>query len=173
MLVHVFGGTVSPRSCNYALKRTTLDNVSSYIKETNNIFLINFYVDDVLKPVLSVRDALTLIQEIMDLCKRSGFTLIRFISNKNDVLFQIFDAFRRHGVKVKNLTGSLPLERALGIFWDAENDVIKFKIDLEDQSMTRQRMLSVNSSHDPLGLACLFILQVRRLLQGLCHVVHA
>ena len=39
--------------------------------------------------------------------------------------------------------------------WDAENDVIKFKIDLKDQPMTRLGMLSVISSiYDPVGLFC-------------------
>ena len=88
-------------------------------------------------------------------------------------MFQILDALRRDGAKDKDLTGNLPIERALGIFWDAENDVIKFKIDLKDQPMTRRGMLSVISSiYDPLGLACPFLLQGRRLLQGLCQVMH-
>ena len=81
-------------------------------------------------------------------------------------MFQILDALRRDGAKDKNLTGNLPIERALGIFWDAENDVIKFKIDLKDQPMTKRGMLSVISSmYDPLGLACPFLLQVRKVLQ--------
>ena len=88
-------------------------------------------------------------------------------------MFQIPDTLRRDGVKGKDLTGSLLIERALGIFWDAENDVIKFKIDLQDQAMTRRGMLSVISSiYDPLGLACPFLLQGRRLLQSLCQVMH-
>ena len=88
-------------------------------------------------------------------------------------MFQIPDALRRDGAKDKDLTGSLQTERALGIFWDAENDVIKFKIDLKDQPMTRRGMLSVISSiYDPLGLSCPFLMQGRRLLQGLCQVIH-
>ena len=59
------------------------------------------------------------------------------------------------------------------MFSDAKNDVIKFKINLKDQPMRRGGMLSViNSICDPLGLACPFLLQGRRLLQGLCHVMH-
>ena len=73
MCVHVFGGTSSPGCCNYALQRTALDNVSSYIKEATNILLINVYVDDVLKSVPSVRDALARIQEVRDLCKKGGY----------------------------------------------------------------------------------------------------
>ena len=166
------GGTSSPGCYSYTLRRTALD-VSSYSKETFNTLLINFYVDDVLRSVPSVRDPLTLIQEVTDLCKRGGFNLTKFISNKKDVLFQIPDELRRNGAKDKDLTGSLPIERALGIFWDAENDVIKFKIDLKDQPMTRRGMLSVISSiYDPLGLACPFLLQGRRLLQGLYQVMH-
>ena len=130
------GGTSSPGCYSYTLRRTALD-VSSYSKETFNTLLINFYVDNVLRSVPSVRDALTLIQEVTDLCKRGGFNLTKFISNKKDVLFQIPDELRRNGAKDKDLTGSLPIERALGIFWDAKNDVIKLKIDLKDQSMRR------------------------------------
>ena len=79
--VHVFGGTSSPEFCNYALRRAALDNVSSYSKEATNTLLRNFYVDGVLKSVPSVKDALTLIQEVRDLCKRGGFKLKKFISN--------------------------------------------------------------------------------------------
>ena len=75
--------------------------------------------------------------------------------------------------KDKDLTVSLPIEGALEIFWDAENDVIRFKVDLKDQPMTRRDMLSVISPiYDPLGLACPFLLQGRRLHQGLCQVMH-
>ena len=102
MCIHVFGGTSSPGCCNYALRRTALDNVSSYSQEAINTLLRNFYVDDVLKSVPSVRNALTLIQEVRDLCKKGGFKLIKFISNKNNILFQIPDALREDGAKDKN-----------------------------------------------------------------------
>ena len=71
-------------------------------------------MDDVLKSVPSVRDALTLIQEVRDLCKKGGFKLTKFISNKKDILFHIPDALRRDGTKDKDLTDILPIERALG-----------------------------------------------------------
>ena len=43
-------------------------HVSSYSKEVTNTLLRNFYVVDVLKSVPSVRDALSLFQEVRDLC---------------------------------------------------------------------------------------------------------
>ena len=78
-------------------------------------------MDDVLKSVPSVKDALTLIQKVRDLYKKGGFKLKKFISNKKGILPQIPDALGRDGAKYKDLTGSLPIERTLGIFWDAEN----------------------------------------------------
>ena len=71
-------------------------------------------MNDVLKSVPSVRDTLTIIQEVRDLCKKGGFKLTKFISNKKDILFQIPDALRRDGAKDKGLTDILPIERALG-----------------------------------------------------------
>ena len=80
MCVHVFGGTSSLGCCNYALRRTALD-VSSYSKQATNTLVRNFCVDYVLKSVPSVRHALTVIQEVTDLCKRGEFKLAKFISN--------------------------------------------------------------------------------------------
>ena len=88
MCVHAFGWASSPGCCNYAFRRTAPDNVSSYSKEATNTLLRNFYVDDVLKPVPSVRDALTLIQEVRFLFKKGRFKLTKLISNKKDILFQ-------------------------------------------------------------------------------------
>ena len=94
-------------------------------------------MNDMLKSVPLVRDALTLIQEVTDLYKRAGFKLTKLISNMKDVLPQVPDALNRYGVKDRDLVSILPIERALGIFWDAENE-IKFKIDLKDQPTARK-----------------------------------
>ena len=58
MYVHMFGGTLSPGYCNYTLRRAALGNVLSYSKEATNTLLRIFYVDDKLKSVPSIRDAL-------------------------------------------------------------------------------------------------------------------
>ena len=49
MGVHVFGGTSSPGCCNYALRRTAIDNAPNYDTEVAETPLHNFYVDDLLK----------------------------------------------------------------------------------------------------------------------------
>ena len=172
MCVHVFAETSSSGCCNYALRRTALDNSLRYNKEATNSLLRDFYVDDVLKSVLSVRDAPTLIQEVRDLCKRGRFKLTKFISKKKHVLLQIPDALIRDCSKDKDLNGILPIKRALGIFCDAQNDVKKFN-NLKGQPMARQGLLSgISSIYDLPGLVCPFLLQGRRLIQSLCQVIH-
>ena len=73
-------------------------------------------MDDVLKSVPLVRDVLTLLQELTDLCERGGFKLTKFISNNKDVLLPIPDVLTSDGAKDKDLTSSLRTERALGLY---------------------------------------------------------
>ena len=52
-----------------------------------------------LKSVPSVRDALTLIQEVTGLCNRGRFKLIKFVSSKKDMMFQIPDTLKTDSLK--------------------------------------------------------------------------
>ena len=85
-----------------------------------------------------------------------------------NIILKIPEGLRINGVKDKDLMiGSLPVKRVLGIFWDTEDDLFKFKIDFKDKPMTRRGILSVVSSIcDPLGLACPFMLKGRKILQN-------
>ena len=44
--VHVFEGSSSPGCCNYALRRTAVDNATKYDTAVAETLLHNFYVDD-------------------------------------------------------------------------------------------------------------------------------
>ena len=82
MGVHVFGGTSSPSCCNYALKRTALDNEEKYQKKVTDKLRRSFYVDDSLKSVRDVNTAICLLYEVIKLCAEGGFRLTKFVSNK-------------------------------------------------------------------------------------------
>ena len=73
--VHVFGGTSSPSCCNYALKKTALDNKLNYHRDVELTLKGNFYVDDLLKSVKSVSNAVKLIQDVSKMCSGGGFRL--------------------------------------------------------------------------------------------------
>ena len=79
---------------------------------------------------------------------------------------QFQECDRRNGVKNANLDASLPLEKALGVYWDTENDIFRFKIVLKDKPMTRRRILSLISSiFDPLVFVIPHTLRGKRILQ--------
>ena len=69
----------------------------------------------------------------------------RSYAKKKDVLFQFSDKLRRYNVKGKNLTGSLPIEKALGIFRETESNVVRLQIYFKDQSFARPSMLPIIS----------------------------
>ncbi len=65
---------------------------------------------------------------------------------------------------------ALPIERTLGLEWNAANDVFKFSINVKDRPPTRRGILSIISSiFDPLGFVAPFILPAKRILQISCQ----
>ena len=169
MCVHIFGGTSSPSCCNYALKKTGRDNRNDFGEETYDTLMRNFYVDDLLKSTPDVAAAINLINNIKAMCLSGGFNLTKFISNKLEVLAILPDTDRRKSVQDLDLSvGSLPLERALGVVWNIENDTMGFRINLKDTPMTRRGLLAtISSIYDPLGLAAPYMLTGRKILQQL------
>ena len=86
MTVHLFGATSSPGCANYALKAAAKDNENDLGSATANFVRRDFYVDDGLKSVASVEEAVTLIQNTKEMCKRGGFNLHKFTSNNKNVI---------------------------------------------------------------------------------------
>ena len=67
-------------------------------------------------------------------------------------------------------TGKLPVERALGMQWNVENDKFLYNINIMDKPSTRRGMLSIILSiHDPLGFMPPLILRAKMMLQNLCR----
>ena len=104
------------------------------------------------------------------MCKRGGFRLQKFISNRKEVIESIPAEDRAKGDKDLDLEhDELPLERTLGIEWCVESDSFQFRIILKDKPFTRRGILStVSSIYDPLGFAAPFLLRGKRILQELC-----
>ena len=102
-------------SCsNYALKGTAKKNEKKYRTETACTPRENFDVDDLLKSVNSEDDAIKLIKIVRSMCSEGGFTLTKFVSNSKKVLHSIPEAFRRNGVKDKDLGYKVSDGQALG-----------------------------------------------------------
>ena len=73
-------------------------------------------------------------------------------------------------MKNQDLCGDLPNKKALGICWNLKDATFSFKLKLDTRTLTKIVMLSMISSiYNPLGFAAPFILEGRRILQGLCN----
>ena len=171
MTVHLFGATSSPECVNYALKASADDNETELGSASANFIRREFYVDDGLKSVASVEEAVTLIKDTKEMCRRGGFNLHKFVSNNKDVIESIPIEDRAEGIKTIDLDHeALPLERALGVQWCVESDSFQFRITLKDRPFTRRGVLStVSSIYDPLGFAAPTLLERKKILQELCR----
>ncbi|XP_071837463.1 uncharacterized protein [Apostichopus japonicus] len=171
MCVHVFGGCWSPSCCNFALQRTAEDNQGNFKESTINTVRSNFYVDDCLKAVSTEEEAIELYSELKELLSKGGFKLTKWITNSVKVLSHIPQDDRAKAVKDIDFNQeALPVERALGVFWDVNEDSFGYKVNLRTKPLTRRGLLSVVSSvYDPLGFACPFTIKGKAIIQDLCR----
>ena len=86
MTVHLFGGTWSPSCCTYALRRTAKDNAEAYSPGAVDTVERNFYVDDCLKSLPTVHEAIGLVNKLKKLTAEGGFNLTKWTSNNPDVI---------------------------------------------------------------------------------------
>ena len=85
MTVHIFGAKDSPTCANFALKQTARDNQQRFSALAFETALRSFYVDDLLKSVNSIDEAIVLANELSEML-RGGFRLTKFVSNSKEVI---------------------------------------------------------------------------------------
>lgn len=171
MTVHLFGAGSSPRCANFGLKRIADDYEEKFGNEAANFVRNDFYVDDGLKSVDTVKHATTLIQQTKEMCVKGGLRLHKFISNSKEVISAIPREDCASTLKNLDLhSDRLPIERALGVYWCVESDTFQMPITLQDTTLTRRGILStISSIYDPLGLVAPVLLVGKQLLQELCR----
>ena len=167
MVVHPFGATSSPSCANFCLKQTAREFGHLYPSMISGAVLHNFYVDDCLVSVSTVKEAVTKQQKLTELLARRGFHLTKWISNDDKVLESISELERSNlgqfmldnGVK----------EKVLGMQWHIKGDYFTFDIHVNKKSFTRRGLLSMTASaYDPMGFVAPVILEAKLLLQDLC-----
>ena len=111
MAVHLFGATSSPGCANFALKKTAQDSECELGSAAADFLRSDFYVDDGLKSCASIEEANHLIKSVKEMCRRGGFNLQKFISNKKEVLKNIPVIENADDLKNINLNlDKLPME---------------------------------------------------------------
>eukprot|EP00079_Xenopus_tropicalis_P036905 XP_017950676.1 PREDICTED: uncharacterized protein LOC101733728 [Xenopus tropicalis] len=170
MKVHLFGAASSPGCANYGMKHLANQNEGNYPSAANFIKK-NFYVDDGLVSLQSADSAIKLVKETQELCAKGNLRLHKFISNSREVLESICESERASAMENVDLNyDDLPVQNALGLRWDVENDEFFFKVSIEEKPATRRNILStVASVYDPLGFLAPVILRGKGILQELCR----
>ena len=114
------------------------DNETDLGPEAANFIRKNFYVDDGLTSVVSVHDAVTLIKDTKEMCRRRGFKLHKITSSHKEVIEAIPIEDRAEGIQYIDLDKEArPMERTLGVQWCIEKDSFQFRIVLKDRPCTR------------------------------------
>ena len=170
MKVHLFGAVSSPSCSKFTLKQTAEDTEIEHGPLIAETICQNFYVNECLKSAKDEKAATKLIQGLRQACHKGGFKLTKFTSNSCTVLESFPMDQRSKEAKDLDLDHEcLPTERALGVEWCVESDVLGFRIIVNEKPPTRRGILSVLSSiYDPLGFVAWFILPPK-MLQGLCR----
>ena len=169
MTVHLFGVASSPGCSNFSLKTTADDFKEQCGNEAAEFVRHDFYVDDGLKSVSSVKEAIDLIESTKTLCIKGGFKLHKFISNRREVIEAIpVEQLAKENQGTGYDKGPAAHRTALGVQGFVESDELHFGAELKDRPLTRRGILStVSSVYDPLGLRSPFLLQGKRILQGI------
>ena len=94
MTVHLFGATSSPGFANFALKSTANDYENEFGPVAANFLRNDFYVDDGLKSVPSVSEAVELVANVKQMYIKGGFRLHKFVSNKKEVIRRIPESWQ-------------------------------------------------------------------------------
>ena len=169
MTSHLFGGTWSPAACLHALQHTATTFGGNYSELTVNTVCRHFYVDDLLKSTASEHEAKLLAKELPKLLKKGGFHLTKWTSNRRSVLEDVPEAELSKNVK-GGLPGAPLEETALGVYWNATEDDLRFQARLPGHQLTRRGLLSALSSvFDPLGLISPFLVSARKIVQDACR----
>ena len=171
MKVHLFGAGSSPGCANFGLRRAADDGEEQFGAQAADFIRNDFYVDDGLKSVPTVEEAIGLIKASQGICASAGLQLHKIMSNKKAVLESVPADDRAKGVKDLDLkVDQLPIERALGVTWCVENDTFQFRIELRDRPFTRRGILStVSSIYDTNGYVAPVSLKGKQILQQMCR----
>ena len=166
MLVHMFGAKDSLTCAIHALQQAARDNAADFSASTIETILRAFYVDDLLKSIHSEEAAIQLVKELIEILKRGGFRLTKWLSNSEVVLQSIPPSEVSPKISVE-LDGDM-IDRTLGITWNLSIDAFTFYFSPGIIINTKRGILRITSSlFDPLGFLIPFLLIAKMLLQML------
>ena len=160
---HFFREKSSPTCANYALHQVAKYNA---IDDENLVKVVqrNFYMDDFLKSVRTLQEAIQLYQKVRKLLIKGGFNLTKWITNDEEVKSQISEADTSTKI-VKQSFSKLEMN------WNVDRGSLRVCRGTEQEvpaKITQRIVLSfVSAVFDPLGIFSQFRIGMRFLLKSI------
>ncbi|CAK9830531.1 hypothetical protein ANTRET_LOCUS7686 [Anthophora retusa] len=161
-----YGTAPAPFLATRSLKQLAKDEAKKFPLATE-IFMRDFYIDDLLTGADSFEAALEIKKQCIALARAGGFHLRQWTSN---------DARLIADLQTKNQQGSLCLDpsqtkKTLGVYWNPANDQISYifkQLSPEKSRITKRVLLSeIAQLFDPLGLLGPVIIKAKIIMQQL------
>ncbi len=173
LTVHLFGGTWSPGVAAFCLQKAATEQSHLFPSEIPDIIANKMYVDDLLHSgqdgQIVTRQAL----QVKECIGNRGFILTKFFANEKSMINSVPEDHRAAEVRSLSLEDDIPLERALGQFYDPNTDNIVWRRKLKPRPNTKRGVLSaIASCFDPCGYLAPLILEGKLIFQEECRVGH-
>ncbi|XP_076394270.1 uncharacterized protein LOC143265515, partial [Megachile rotundata] len=169
----IFGAKSSPCSAIYVKDKNAKDCNEAHPEAVRSI-INDSYMDDFLSSRRTVREAAELVRDVIAINARANFAMHGWASNKAEALRNSVD----HGQRLEQgdtRLGDRGGERVLGLFWDTQNDELKFNVELknipkeillgEKKPTKREFLRVIMSVFDPLGILAPFTLKSKIIMQ--------
>ena len=163
--VHIFGNRSSPALANFGLRHAINRDQSASI-DTRAFIHDNFYVDDGCGCSDSEEKAIFVLTETLKVLEHSNIFLHKISSSSKEVLLAFPPAKRANPDTIIDF-GQSQTHHTLGIEWETSSDHFVVHTSVPSRPFTKRGVLAtINSTFDPLGFVCPFIL-AGRLIQRL------
>ena len=164
---HVFVAKSSPTCANYALHQVTKDNA---VKNESIVRTVqqNFYMDDFLKSVRTLQEAIEIYRKVRDILIKGRFKLTKRIASDDKVKSQIPETDRSAKV-VKTSEVEPQSSSILGLIWNVDTNSLIVCRRTEQEvpaNITQRIVLSfVSAEFNPLGICSPFTIRMRFLFK--------
>ena len=163
---HIFGAACSPAVAIFALNKSAEDN-----PQLHQLVQSSFYMDDLFWSSFSTDEVVKTAKSVEKQLSTGGFVLSKWKSNRESVIrsWPLEERAKELKALGSDLSGRLPVVKALGVAWDCSRDTFTFESrKLDEQVTTVASVLSVLASiYDPLGIIAPFTLTGKQLFQEL------
>ena len=167
---HPFGGVWSPSAANFAMRHAGVHFHDKFDQEAVDAVNEKFYMDDGLLCSSEVEAAKRLVDQLKGLLGSAGFNLVKFLSNKVEVLRAIPESDLSKKVKLIDVeVDGMPNECTLGLWWDPNRDCFFFVYDPKERANSKRGLLSgMMEVFDPQGMLTPATMKIKLVFQQAC-----